>query len=406
MYVRTILPSAGRVSLCRNRQNANHLTRIDTIKSTRLSLHTALLFFQRGGRYISHRTVVLATDNEDICYRQNSSFDGKDNNFKAEWKKDVGGDAKNKLSNSAMIRNLAMQTVSNPRRSIRLNTLSGKIMQSRKNNNRSNGKDNLEKSKCTINDETKVVKEVNYYQTPAPISTTTPPNQQLDAKRKSGYGMISKQTEDQISSILAQAQSTPNLITIMRICSTPALSYFILTQQYTYALTGCVLAAISDGLDGYIARNYEGETVLGSYLDPFADKLVINCLALSLSSVGVLPYWCVGIWMGKDVLLFGGAYRAVALAARGTGYAVFDPAHTPLKIEPTFISKVNTILQFGTIGVGLGMASLDVPSNDIVHVLSLISCGTTVASGLSYLDGKSMTKSGNSMGSKTNNDDR
>eukprot|EP00555_Chaetoceros_dichaeta_P004406 CAMPEP_0198262906 /NCGR_PEP_ID=MMETSP1447-20131203/11344_1 /TAXON_ID=420782 /ORGANISM="Chaetoceros dichaeta, Strain CCMP1751" /LENGTH=192 /DNA_ID=CAMNT_0043951321 /DNA_START=704 /DNA_END=1282 /DNA_ORIENTATION=+ len=192
----------------------------------------------------------------------------------------------------------------------------------------------------------------------------------------------------------------------MRICSTPALSYFILTQQYTYALTGCVLAAISDGLDGYIARNYAGETVLGSYLDPFADKLVINCLALSLASVGVLPNWCVGIWMGKDVLLFGGAYRAVALAAKGTGHAVFDPAHTSLKIEPTFISKVNTILQFGTIGVGLGMAGLDVPSNDIVHVLSVISCGTTVASGLSYLDGKSMTKSGNSMGSKSNNDDR
>jgi len=356
---------------------------IDTIKNTQSSLHNTLSFFQIGGRHISHRTAVLAADHEDMCCCQNNSFPSKYTNSNPEWKTYIG-DANSQPRNLAIIRNLSMQYVVSPLSNSQLNTLSRKIIQSRRNTNLSKGKDHLENAKSTLKDEKEGAKRIDVY----------------------GIGMISRQTEDQISSILVQAQSTPNLITIMRICSTPVLSYFILTQQYTYALTGCVLAAISDGLDGYIARNYEGKTVLGSYLDPFADKLVINCLALSLSSVGVLPNWCVGIWMGKDVLLFVGAYRAVALAARGTGHAVLDPAHTPLKIEPTFISKVNTILQFSTIGIGLGMAGLDVTSNEIVHVLSWISCGTTVASGLSYLDGKSMTKSGNSMVSKTNNNDR
>lgn len=382
MYARTILPSAGRVSLSRNRRNANRFTRIDTVNSTRTSLHNTISFLQRSGRCISHRTAVLEAYHEDMHFRLNNSLDGENNNSKAEWKGDIGRNRNSQPINHAMISNLATPTVLSPLRSSRLDVLSGKRIQSRKNSNRSNGHDRSENKMFVSNDE------------------------KDDAKQRGSYGIISRQTEDQIHSILTQAKSTPNIITMMRICSTPALSYFILTQQYTYALTGCILAAISDGLDGYIARNYDGKTVLGTYLDPFADKLVINCLALSLSSVGVLPNWCVGIWMAKDIILFVGAYRAVALSVKGTGHAVLDPAHTTLKIEPTFISKVNTILQFGTIGVGLGMASLDIPSNDIVHVLSGISCGTTVASGLSYLDGKSMTNSGNSMSSRTNNDGR
>merc|ERR1712238_310026 len=149
-------------------------------------------------------------------------------------------------------------------------------------------------------------------------------------------------------------------ITMMRICSTPLLSYLILNQQYTYALAGCFLAGLSDGLDGYIARNYDGKTVLGTYLDPLADKLFINCVALSLLSVDILPIWSVGVWIGKDILLCVGTYRNAALAAKGSGHAVIDPSRTPLKIKPTLISQANTLLQFGTIWVGLGMASLDI----------------------------------------------
>jgi len=382
--MRAVIPSAGRVLFCGNELNANTLTRIGSkVTCTRASLNNTISYLRRGKRCVSHRTAVLATNHEAITfmsYRPRNSINGKDDNS-AGCKMDIGGGAKSQPRNRAMIRNFTMLTAPNPLLNTCLDTLSRKTIQSRQNSNLSNGDKRSENTKPTDDD-------------------------QENAKQSKAYGMISKQTADQISSILNQAQSIPNIITIMRICSTPFLSYFILTEQYTYALTGCVLAAISDGLDGYIARNYDGITVLGTYLDPLADKIFINCLALTLSSVGVLPTWCVGIWIGKDVLLMLGTYFVNASATIGTSHAVIDPTRTSLKIEPTFIGKVNAVLQFGTIGVGLGLTSIDIPSDDVVHVLSLISCGTTIASGLSYIGGKSMTPSGNSMVNTTKNNDK
>ena len=223
---------------------------------------------------------------------------------------------------------------------------------------------------------------------------------------------MSIQTRNQIQSLLEQAQSIPNIITLTRIASTPLLSYFIINNQYDVAIFGCILAGISDYADGYIAKNYNGATVLGTYLDPFADKFFINGLAISLTAVGVIPIWCCLTWLGRDVLLIGMSYRMVAFASEATGHAVMDPGKTPLKIEPSAISKLNTVLQFGTLSLGMGAAALyggnvadvgvweigvgdSVVGMNLVESISLITCGTTVWSGMGYLDGKSVTKSGN-----------
>ena len=79
------------------------------------------------------------------------------------------------------------------------------------------------------------------------------------------------------ASILEQMKSIPNIITAGRIAGTPVLSYLIVTERYDTAVIGCALLAFSDWLDGYVAKNYEGQaTVLGSYLDPLADKLMAS----------------------------------------------------------------------------------------------------------------------------------
>ncbi len=224
--------------------------------------------------------------------------------------------------------------------------------------------------------------------------------------------LLSKETRNQIRSILTQAKSIPNIITISRICSTPILCNLIITEQYHYAVAGCFLAGFSDYLDGYIAKNYNQQTVFGTYLDPLADKILINSIAFSLSYVSIIPYWSFALWFGRDVLLVGMSYRAARIAARGRGHAVADPERTPLKIQPTMISKVNTVMQFGTIGVGLGLAAMgdvgsgyysvnvnvldDMMTLSVIDGMTYITGGTTVWSGLSYIDGKSMIKSGNS----------
>ncbi len=228
--------------------------------------------------------------------------------------------------------------------------------------------------------------------------------------RNDENSFISQQTRNQIHAILTQAQSIPNIITIARISATPFLCHFILTDQYTYAVAGCVVAGISDWLDGYIARKYNQTTVMGTYLDPLADKIFINGIAISLGYANIIPIWCAGVWLGRDVLLIGMAYRAAAIASEGKGYNVADPSRTPLKIEPSMISRINTVLQFGTIWAGLGFAAMGGEHSSAlgticvfggsltmtpVEVMCYIACGTTVYSGIGYLDGTAMTKSNN-----------
>lgn len=215
---------------------------------------------------------------------------------------------------------------------------------------------------------------------------------------------LSVQTRNQITAIWTQAQSIPNIITITRICSTPVLCHLILTNEYKYAMGGCILAGISDWLDGHVARTYDQKTVLGTYLDPFADKIFINAIALSLGYVDIIPGWCASLWLGRDMLLIGMSYRAAAIAAEGKGHNVADPSKTPLEIKASTISKINTCFQFGTISSGLGFAAIGgdigafattiLSTMDItpLEAMCYVTSGTTVISGLGYLDGNAMAK--------------
>ena len=105
----------------------------------------------------------------------------------------------------------------------------------------------------------------------------------------------------------------------------------------------------------------------------------------------------------------GMTYKLAAIAATGRGHAVADPARTPLKVKPTMISKVNTCMQFGTIGMALSLGVLGEPNfsfefNDtsigLINGLSYLTGATTIFSGLSYIDGKSMVQSNNSLSKK------
>jgi cardiolipin synthase len=127
-----------------------------------------------------------------------------------------------------------------------------------------------------------------------------------------------------------------------RIASTPFLSYLIiLTENYELALYGCVAAGISDVLDGHLARNYNMATVLGSYLDPLADKLFINVVSLSLWYADILPTPLICLWLARDVGLMGAAWY------------LYAGSITTIQVEPTTISKANTALQFLTLYVAL-----------------------------------------------------
>lgn len=190
-----------------------------------------------------------------------------------------------------------------------------------------------------------------------------------------------------------QLQSPPNVITLSRIACTPLLSYWIITNQHEAALAGCFLAGLSDGLDGYLAKHHNMATVLGTYLDPFADKLLINALSVSLWCNGTLPTPLVVLWLAKDLVLMSATYFYVAKQTQ-KGIAVVDPTRTPLKVQPTFTGKVSTMFQFITLGVGITLP-LHAGLDETLTALCWITGGSTIASVLSYMSFSAFAASGN-----------
>lgn len=75
----------------------------------------------------------------------------------------------------------------------------------------------------------------------------------------------------------------PNYITIFRFLLVPLVLYSIFAGHMALALAGFVLAGVSDGVDGFIARRYNQRSELGAYLDPIADKLLLVTISVSLA---------------------------------------------------------------------------------------------------------------------------
>ena len=210
-----------------------------------------------------------------------------------------------------------------------------------------------------------------------------------------------------VTSLWEQMKSLPNLITAGRLASTPILSFLIVTHQHQAALVGCLLAAFSDGLDGYIAKHYDMATVLGTYLDPFADKILINTLSLSIwySSSSLLPTPLVGLWFVKDVALMGATYQHVLIKAwrkAGNDHHVL----LPLQVNPTFTSKVNTALQFVTLGTALVHPLLDGTTgvDSVMQALCWLTGATTVASAFSYVGYSAFTENDANESARTEED--
>jgi cardiolipin synthase len=142
-------------------------------------------------------------------------------------------------------------------------------------------------------------------------------------------------------------------------------------DHMTLAGAACLVAGLTDVLDGAIARTWPATqaSTLGTYLDPLADKIVINTVATALAVVQALPLPLVALWWAKDVTLVVGTYRHVdkftqrqsqnetttntITTTERAWWHVLDPLHIPLTISPTVTSKVNTGGQFVTLAVAL-----------------------------------------------------
>jgi cardiolipin synthase len=105
------------------------------------------------------------------------------------------------------------------------------------------------------------------------------------------------------------------------------------------------------------------KSVLGSYLDPLADKVLITSISLSCAGAGLLPWWVVALIVVRDSFLVTGAYLLARRAAAKRGLTLLDStvsSDRPLEIRATLLSKVNTVLQLSLLTSALAGAAFPV----------------------------------------------
>ncbi len=138
----------------------------------------------------------------------------------------------------------------------------------------------------------------------------------------------------------------PNLLTFLRMALIPVIASMLFYGHYKLALAFFVIAGVSDGIDGFLARRFQQESELGTIIDPIADKLLMTTAFIILSIPNVLPamrhlpvpFWVTITVIGRDVLIL-----AVAAAINViTGFRGF---------RPSWLGKLSTLVQ--VIAVGL-----------------------------------------------------
>jgi cardiolipin synthase len=138
--------------------------------------------------------------------------------------------------------------------------------------------------------------------------------------------------------------NVPNVITIIRLMLVPVTAWLLVQGSYGLALIVFLSAAISDFLDGVIARTFDQRSVLGATLDPIADKLNMFVTTLILAWQGLLPLWLAAAIVLRDVVIVLGA-----IAYRVTlGH---------VEMSPTMLSKVNTFIEFGVLLLVMAVAA-------------------------------------------------
>lgn len=99
----------------------------------------------------------------------------------------------------------------------------------------------------------------------------------------------------------------PNLLTIVRIILVVPFVGALLSESYQWALLLLFIAGATDGLDGFLARQYGWFSWFGSIADPVADKALLVASFIVFGMMGHLPWWLIYIVVGRDILIFGGA---------------------------------------------------------------------------------------------------
>lgn len=179
----------------------------------------------------------------------------------------------------------------------------------------------------------------------------------------------------------SQILTAPNQITLLRLIFVPFIVINLTEGSYGWALILFVIAGISDGLDGLLARKLNQRTVLGQYLDPIADKLLLSTLFLVLAITHRIPWKFTVLVFSRDLIIL--ITCAVLFAA--TSYRDF---------RPSVFGKMNTAAQVAAIFFVLlnsytASSGSEISNQPWIHLTMrvLLWCvfGLTIVSGVHYV---------------------
>lgn len=164
----------------------------------------------------------------------------------------------------------------------------------------------------------------------------------------------------------------PNLICLARIALIWPIIAALSVGRHELALGLFVVAAVSDGVDGFLAKRFNWTSQLGKFLDPLADKLLLVAVFISGSWAGLVPWWLAAAAIARDLVIGGGAL-------------IFWLWFGPLHGRPTLLSKVNTALQILYLVAAILFAARGLPPREVLAALAIITLLSTLASGVDYV---------------------
>jgi len=136
---------------------------------------------------------------------------------------------------------------------------------------------------------------------------------------------------------LSQVLTAPNQLTLLRMVFVPFIVIHLVDGHYRWALVVFVVAGFSDGLDGLLARTLHQQTLLGQYLDPIADKLLLSTMFLVLSILHKIPWKFTVVVFSRDISILAASAVLFAIAGlRNFRPSIFGKANTFSQISAVF----------------------------------------------------------------------
>ena len=169
---------------------------------------------------------------------------------------------------------------------------------------------------------------------------------------------------------LGHLLNIPNFLTLLRLFSIPIFLALLTKHRYTYALYLFVAAALTDALDGTVARWFDCRTEIGAFLDPFADKLLLLSAFVTLTFENEFPGWLLGVVVIRDIVIVFG-YLMISF---------FTGERIP--VRPTYLGKASTCFQLACV-IG-ALTRFGETHQEDWYALLFATVAVTALSGLHY----------------------